>query len=39
MQENVNQKILFVDDEPDVELLMKQRFRQQLREKKFIFYF
>ncbi len=39
MQENVSQKILFVDDEPDVELLMKQRFRQQLREKKFIFYF
>lgn len=39
MQESVSQKILFVDDEPDIELLMKQRFRQQLREKKFIFYF
>jgi len=39
MQEITNQKILFVDDEPDVELLMKQRFRQQLREKKFTFYF
>lgn len=39
MEEIVSQKILFVDDEPDVELLMKQRFRQQLREKKFIFYF
>ena len=25
-------KILFVDDEPDVELLMKQRFRKQVRQ-------
>lgn len=32
-------KILIVDDEPDVELLIKQRFRRQLREKKFLFYF
>lgn len=39
MEEIISQKILFVDDEPDVELLMKQRFRQQLREKKFVFYF
>lgn len=39
MEDIVSQKILFVDDEPDVELLMKQRFRQQLREKKFAFYF
>lgn len=32
-------KILIVDDEPDVEVLMTQRFRKQLREKKFIFSF
>lgn len=32
-------KILFVDDEPDVEVLMTQRFRRQLREKKFEFSF
>jgi len=32
-------KILIVDDEPDVEVLMKQRFRKQLREKKFEFSF
>jgi sigma-B regulation protein RsbU (phosphoserine phosphatase) len=39
MEETSSPKILFVDDEADVELLMKQRFRQQLREKKFAFYF
>lgn len=33
------EKILIVDDEPDVEILMKQRFRQQLREKQFAFFF
>lgn len=32
-------KILIVDDEPDVELLMKQRFRRQIREKQFSLYF
>lgn len=32
-------KVLIVDDEPDVEVLMKQRFRRQLREKKFEFFF
>jgi len=32
-------KILIVDDEPDIEILMKQRFREQLREKKFLFSF
>lgn len=32
-------KILIVDDEPDVELLMKQRFRRQVREKQFSLYF
>lgn len=32
-------KILIVDDEPDVEVLMNQRFRKQLREKKFEFFF
>lgn len=31
--------ILIVDDEPDVEVLMKQRFRKELREKKFSFIF
>lgn len=33
------QKILFVDDEPDVEVLMKQKFRRQLRQGKFEFFF
>src|SRR5476651_1951304 len=32
---NRESKILIVDDEPDVEVLMKQRFRKQIREKKF----
>ncbi len=32
-------KILIVDDEPDVEVLMTQRFRRQVREKKFSLYF
>lgn len=32
-------KILIVDDEPDVEVLMKQRFRRQIREKQFSLYF
>jgi len=32
-------KVLIVDDELDVEVLMKQRFRKQLRENKFIFFF
>lgn len=32
-------KILFVDDEPDVEVLMTQRFRKQVREKKFQLFF
>ncbi len=32
-------KILIVDDEPDVELLMKQRFRRQLKENEFILFF
>lgn len=31
--------ILFVDDEADVELLMKQRFRKELRNNVFTFYF
>lgn len=29
-------RILFVDDEPDVELLMRQRFRKQIREGRYI---
>lgn len=33
------QKILFVDDEPDVEVLMKQKFRRSLRQGKFEFFF
>ncbi len=33
------QKILFVDDEPDVEVLMKQKFRKDLRQGKFEFFF
>ncbi|MBS0290052.1 MAG: fused response regulator/phosphatase [Proteobacteria bacterium] len=32
-------KILFVDDEADVEVLMMQRFRRQIREKKFSLFF
>lgn len=32
-------KILFVDDEPDVEVLMKQRFRKQMREGKLLLSF
>ncbi len=32
-------KILIVDDEPDVEVLMTQRFRRQIREKKFTLFF
>ncbi|MFI4937335.1 MAG: PP2C family protein-serine/threonine phosphatase [Candidatus Berkiellales bacterium] len=36
MENNLTgQKILFVDDEPDVEVLMKQRFRKQMKEGKF----
>lgn len=33
--DNIESKILIVDDEPDVEVLMKQRFRKQIREKKY----
>lgn len=33
------QKIMFVDDEPDVEVLMKQKFRRDLRKGKFEFFF
>lgn len=36
---NIPAKVLIVDDEPDVEVLMTQRFRRQLREKKFTFFF
>jgi sigma-B regulation protein RsbU (phosphoserine phosphatase) len=32
-------RLMFVDDEPDVEVLMKQRFRKQIREKKFELFF
>jgi adenylate cyclase len=32
-------RILVVDDEPDLELLIKQKFRQQIREKKYEFLF
>jgi adenylate cyclase len=32
-------KILAVDDEPDFELLLTQRFRRQIREKEFEFRF
>jgi sigma-B regulation protein RsbU (phosphoserine phosphatase) len=32
-------KLLIVDDEPDVEVLMKQRFRKQIREKRFTLFF
>ena len=32
-------KILVVDDEPDVELLIRQRFRRQIRERGFNFEF
>ncbi|MGE3319116.1 MAG: PP2C family protein-serine/threonine phosphatase [Candidatus Berkiella sp.] len=36
---DVTSKILIVDDEPDVEVLMKQRFRRQIRENKFELFF
>ncbi len=32
-------KILVVDDEPDLELLIKQKFRRQIREQEYEFYF
>ena len=32
-------KILVVDDEPDLEHLVRQKFRQQIRDKKFVFSF
>ena len=37
--ENTETKLLIVDDEPDVEVLMTQRFRRQIREKKFLLFF
>ncbi len=40
MENNENcTKIVIVDDEPDVEVLMKQRFRRQIRENKFELFF
>ncbi len=36
---DVGTKILIVDDEPDVEVLMKQRFRRQIRENRFELFF
>lgn len=39
MEQENSSKILIVDDEPDVEVLMNQRFRRELREKKFTFSF
>lgn len=38
-QTNGSSRILFVDDEPDVEVLMKQRFRKQIKEKRFTLLF
>lgn len=38
-QPNGSSRILFVDDEPDVEVLMKQRFRKQIKEKRFTLLF
>jgi hypothetical protein len=32
-------QILFVDDEPDLELLVTQKMRRQIREKRFEFFF
>jgi CheY-like chemotaxis protein len=32
-------KILAVDDEPDFEFLIRQRFRRQIREEEFVFRF
>lgn len=32
-------KILVADDEPDLELLIKQKFRQKIREKEYEFIF
>ena len=32
-------KILVADDETDLEVLIKQKFRRQIREKKYEFYF
>lgn len=39
MTESNPTKILFVDDEPDVELLMRQKFRRDLKSNKYDFYF
>jgi phosphoserine phosphatase RsbU/P len=36
---NFNQKILVVDDEPDLQMLMMQRFRQKVRAKEYEFHF
>ena len=32
-------KILVVDDEPDLEMLIKQRFRKQIRDRQYEFLF
>jgi phosphoserine phosphatase RsbU/P len=37
--ENTPHQILVVDDEPDLELLVRQRFRRQIREGEFEFFF
>lgn len=37
--ESIVDKILIVDDELDIELLMKQKFRRQIKEKQFTLYF
>lgn len=36
---NFNQKILVVDDEPDLQMLMMQRFRHKIRTKEYEFHF
>jgi len=35
----MNTKILVVDDESDLEALIRQKFRRQIREKKYEFFF
>ena len=39
MTANITVKILVVDDEPDLESLVRQRFRKQVRDKVYTFAF
>ena len=37
--EDISPKILFVDDEPDLQVLLRQRFRRQIKKGELSFYF